>query len=107
VLSVPRMVLTREVVIFRATGSTRGQIMRVCLLPGCIIGFLGSWFGLLGGFGLVAVFNSAASSMFTVQVENGLALSSVTLAVSTGLLAAVMPARRAAQYDPVEAIRYV
>src|SRR5699024_2241742 len=90
-----------------AMGSTRGQIMRVFLLQGGIIGLLGAGLGLLGGFGLVAVFNSATSSMFTVQVENGVALSSVALAVFTGLLAAVMPARRAAQYDPVEAIRYV
>jgi len=107
VLAVTVVQRTREVGILRAMGSTRGQIMRVFLLQGGIIGLLGAGLGLLGGFGLVAVFNSAASSMFTVQVENGVALSSVALAVFTGLLAAVMPARRAAQYDPVEAIRYV
>lgn len=107
VLAVTVVQRTREVGILRAMGSTRGQIMRVFLLQGGMIGFLGAGLGLLGGYGLVGVFNSAASSMFTVQVANNVALSSVALAVFTGLIAAVMPARRAAMYDPVEAIRYV
>ncbi|HLR18051.1 MAG TPA: ABC transporter permease [Alcanivoracaceae bacterium] len=107
VLAVTVVQRTREVGILRAMGSTRAQVMRVFLMQGVIIGVLGASLGLLGATALVAVFNHAASSLFTVQLESSVALSSFALAVFTGLLAAVLPARRAAMYDPVEAIRYV
>jgi ABC-type antimicrobial peptide transport system permease subunit len=40
-----------------------------------------------------------------VQVDIGLLASSTVLAVSVGLIAAVIPARRAARLDPATAIR--
>lgn len=107
VLAVTVVQRTREVGILRAMGATRPQILRIFLLQGAMIGVVGAIVGLGMGYGLGWLFNAASSSLFVLEIETSVVASSIALAVLTGVLAAVMPARRAAAYDPVEAIRYV
>lgn len=107
VLAVSVVQRTREIGILRAMGSPRGQILRVFLLQGGLLGLLGSACGGGGGWGLVQVFNIAGPRLFDIPVDPTLVPLAMLIATITGVLAAAMPARRAARYDPAVAIRYV
>ncbi len=107
VLAVSVVQRTREIGILRAMGSPRGQILRVFLLQGGVLGLFGSACGGAVGWGLVQAFNIAGPRLFEIPVDPTLVPLAMLVATITGVLAAAMPARRAARYDPAVAIRYV
>lgn len=108
VLAVTVVQRTREIGILRAMGSPRGQILRVFLLQGGLLGLAGSGFGGFVGWLLVQVFNVVfGPGLFKIPVDPSLIPSAMAVATVTGVLAAAVPARRAARYDPAVAIRYV
>lgn len=101
---------SKEIGILRAMGSSRGQILRVFLLQGGLLGFVGSLFGAaLGAFALIYWHSVArqtdGSELFPLVLERQLFVATALLATLTGLLAATAPAVRAAKLDPVVAIR--
>lgn len=101
---------SREIGIFRAMGITRGQVLRIFLLQGGLLGLLGALTGsLMGGLALVLwqrfERNADGTEMFPLSLEPTLFMQALTLATLTGLLAAFAPALRAARLDPVVAIR--
>lgn len=100
----------REIGILRAMGATRGQILRLFLVQGAVVGALGSVLGVLLAVALIWLFTAL------VRGADGLPLFAITLSVKTaaqvallatvcGVLAAIAPARRAAALDPAQAIR--
>jgi lipoprotein-releasing system permease protein len=100
----------KEIGILRAMGAARGAILRVFLLQGAVIGVAGAIFG--SGFGTLLmafvsrVFKSPDGSAFLhLQIEPQLYVVAVGVALVFGVLAAVVPARRAAGLDPAQAIR--
>ncbi len=100
----------REIGILRAIGATRGQMLRVFLLQGAIVGALGSLLGVLLATGLIKAFTtfvrgSDGLPLFAISLPPGLALAIAGIATLCGVLAAVAPARRAAALDPAQAIR--
>ncbi len=107
VLAVSVVQRTREIGILRAMGSSQQQILRVFLLQGGLLGLAGSLLGVLVGFSLVQVFNSLGERLFLIRLEPSMLLSAILIATTAGVVAAMVPARRAAQYDPAVAIRYV
>lgn len=101
---------SKEIGILRAMGASRQQILRTFLLQGGIVGLLGS----ILGTGLASLFlalwralakNPDGSPMFMITVEPELFAITAIGASLVGILAALMPARRAANLDPVVAIR--
>ena len=101
---------SREIGILRAMGISRGQVLRVFLLQGGLLGLAGS----LGGAALAALalllwqryaLNPDGTPLFALSLEPGLFGAALLLATLTGLLAAFAPALRAARLDPVVAIR--
>lgn len=107
VLSVSVVQHTREIGILRAMGATRPKMLRVFLLQGAVFGALGSLVGSVLGYALVWSFNTFGPRLFTVPVSLPLIAMAVALATITGVIAAAVPARRAARLDPVTAIRHV
>jgi lipoprotein-releasing system permease protein len=101
---------SKEIGILRAMGGSRGQILRVFLIQGAVVGLIGSLVGsalgsaLLGAWRTVA-HNPDGTPMFAVTMDYGLFFWAAVLATLTGLIAAVTPAVRAARLDPVAAIR--
>lgn len=100
----------REIGILRAIGATRGQMLRVFLLQGAIVGALGSTLGVLLAVGLIKAFTtfvrgSDGLPLFAITLAPSLALTVAGIATVCGVLAAVAPARRAAALDPAQAIR--
>jgi lipoprotein-releasing system permease protein len=101
---------SKEIGILRAMGTSRGKIMRVFLLQGGLLGFVGSLFGAVMGALALAYWHSVArqadgSELFPLILEQRLFVLTALLATLTGLLAATAPAVRAAKLDPVVAIR--
>ena len=80
------------------------------LIQGALVGLVSSVLGGLMGAGLARFFASLAtnpdgSPTFPVQVDARLFFTASAVALVTGLLAAVAPARRAAQLEPAVVIR--
>jgi lipoprotein-releasing system permease protein len=113
-----------DIAILRTMGATRGSIMRIFSITGFVIGFAGTMLGLVLGLlvasnaePLRAFFsNLSGVAIFPPEVFFLSSLPSkinpvevttvVLLALGLSFLATLYPAWRAAQYDPVEALRY-
>jgi len=101
---------SKEIGILRAMGASQGQVMRVFLLQGAVLGLAGSLIGALIAVGAIhgwdAFFrNPDGTPLFPLEIDPTLFAGSTVLATLTGLAAAVLPAIRAARLDPVVAIR--
>jgi putative ABC transport system permease protein len=97
---------TRELGVLRAVGMTRSQLRSAIRWESVIIAVQGTLLGLVigvcFGWALVAALASEGLTTFSVPVA-GLAVV-VLLAALAGVLAAVLPARRAARLDVLRAI---
>ncbi|WP_454916166.1 ABC transporter permease [Xanthobacter sediminis] len=101
---------SKDIGILRAMGTSRGQILRVFLIQGGVLGFAGSVLGSALGAGALILWHKMfrqvdGSELFPLILEPSLFVASATLATVTGVLAGLAPALRAARLDPVEAIR--
>ena len=95
---------TREIGIRRAIGATKVDILAQFLVETVLICVTGGFIGILVGFGIAKVIT------FYADWQTGFSLASVVIAFGTsasvGLLFGLFPARRAAQMDPVQALRF-
>jgi lipoprotein-releasing system permease protein len=101
---------SKEIGILRAMGTSRGQVLRVFLLQGAVMGLAGSILGSGLSFAFLALFRSIARNpdgtiMFVIEIDAPLIAVTAIGATLVGLLAAALPARLAAQLDPAVAIR--
>ena len=114
----------RDIAVLRTMGATRGSIMRIFSMTGTAIGVIGTVVGLVLGLVLAAnaeslrafISNTLGVTIFPPEVFFLSSLPSkvnptevtvvVCLALGLSFLATIYPAWRAAQYDPVEALRY-
>jgi lipoprotein-releasing system permease protein len=101
---------SREIGILRAMGISQGQILRVFLLQGGLLGLAGSIIGCLIGISALVLWqhlmrNPDGTPMIPLVLNATLFMVTFGLASITGLGAAVAPALRAARLDPVAAIR--
>lgn len=100
----------KEIGILRAMGATQAQMLRIFLLQGGIVGFFGSLLGSALAWSFLMLWqllarNPDGTPMFVIGVEPGLVALAAGGASLVGILSALLPARRAAQLDPVVAIR--
>jgi lipoprotein-releasing system permease protein len=113
-----------DVAILRTMGATQGAIMRVFLITGASIGFVGTAFGFL--LGMIICVNVESIRQFLSWLTNtnifppelyflsklpaemnaGETTAVVVMALGLSLLATLYPSWRAARLDPVEALRY-
>ena len=101
---------SKEIGILRATGTSRGQVMRLFLIQGAVMGLTGSSLGSLLGWLFLLLWRGVAKNpdgtqMFIIVIDPLLFVFAAAGATLVGTLAALAPARRAAQLDPVVAIR--
>ncbi|GEM_PF-600797 len=103
---------TREIGVMKATGATRGGVLRLFLTEAVFICVLGAVFGILAGIGLAEVFNRFTASLF--EMDESIPLVFVwdwyAIAVITGMIVGIVsglyPAWQAARVNPIEALRY-
>ncbi|RJK93184.1 ABC transporter permease [Vallicoccus soli] len=101
---------TRELALLRAVGASRAQVTRSVLVEALAVGLLGAVLGLGVGVGLAAllrwVFGRVGLQLDgDLVVEPSTVVWSFVVGVGVTLLAAYVPARRAARVPPVAAMR--
>jgi putative ABC transport system permease protein len=100
---------TREIGVLRALGSTRWQIRRTMFDESLLITAAGALTGIAAGLAIgVAWLPGFAQNMpgLTFHFPSGITLAVAVAAVILGTLAAVIPARRAARLNVIEALAY-
>jgi lipoprotein-releasing system permease protein len=100
----------REIGILRAMGTSPRRIMTIFLLQGGMVALAGSIAGSPLAALLVRLFSTIyrtgdGKPLFAPEVDPMLFLTAWGVAAAVGVIAAVIPARRAAHLDPVVAIR--
>ncbi len=95
---------TGEIGLLNALGARRGQIMALFLAEAIFLAALGGGAGLALGLG-AAGFLHALIPALPVSLAWDYVLAAEAVAVVIGLAAGVDPARRAANMDPVQALR--
>jgi putative ABC transport system permease protein len=96
----------RELGLLRAIGATRGQLRRMIRWEAVIIAVLGAVFGLVIGwfFGWAAIRALKEQGITEFSIPGAQLLSYVLAAAVAGVLAAVLPGRRASRVDMLRAI---
>ncbi|ACQ78720.1 protein of unknown function DUF214 [Beutenbergia cavernae DSM 12333] len=101
----------RDFALLRALGASPGQVFGVVLVQAAVVGLVGSAVGAVAGYGLVHVVRAGLRSVFGLTLSGEIPLSAATIAACVvagtlvSVVAAAIPARRAALTAPVEAMR--
>jgi putative ABC transport system permease protein len=102
---------SRELALLRALGASRRQVNRSVLLEALGVGVVGSTLGLVGGYllalGLRALFGIFGLDLAGAEfpVEPSTVVASYAVGIVVTVVAAYLPARRAARIAPVQAMR--
>lgn len=94
---------TTEVGLLKALGASSGAIMRVFLAEATILSLVGAAVGVAVGYAAIR-FIDRAYPLLPLSMPLWAVASAVLVAMTTGLLFGVLPARRAAKLDPVAAL---
>jgi len=99
---------TREIGVFRALGFRKSDIAKIILMEGALISIVGGVLGFIGGM-LIARYAGPIFAGMDILVpwRVDLLLIAVGLAMMIGLLSSLYPAYKAANQDPVEALRFI
>lgn len=95
---------THEIGIRMALGARHGEVVRLVVQQGFAVALTGIVTGIAGALGLTRLM---ATLLFEVKPNDQLTFAVVAIALSaTALLAALVPALKAARVDPLVALRY-
>jgi putative ABC transport system permease protein len=94
---------TAEIGLRKALGARSGDVLLQFLVESLVLASLGGAIGTLVGIGTVSL--AAAVTPLPATIGPGMVLLTVGLSGSIGLFFGVVPARRAAQLDPIVALR--
>lgn len=100
---------TREIGVMKALGATKNTILALFLIESGAIGFVGGLIGIVVGVALsqlVAIAGQSAGFNLAAPVTIELVSFALLFSVLVGALSGLYPAWRAANMDPVEALRY-
>ena len=95
---------TGEIGLLRALGAESGQVLLLFLVEAAVLAGLGGIAGLVLGIGGAQLLTLAIPAL-PVHTPWLYVVIAEALAIVIGIIAGVVPARRAAQLDPVEALR--
>ncbi len=98
---------TKEIGVMKSIGATNKMVRNIFLVESGVIGMGGGIIGLIVGF-IIAVIVSlvASSSGFTMTItpDPNIFIGSIAFAMIIGMIAGYIPAKNAAEMDPVDAL---
>ena len=95
---------TSEIGLIRALGASRRQVQAVLLAEAAALATGGGALGLAGAFGLLALIRAAVPEL-PVHTPAVFVVLALGVSFATGILSGVVPAARASNLDPIEALR--
>lgn len=95
---------TQEIGLLRALGARKNQVLGVFLSEAIVLSAIGGIAGLMVGLGVAAALDLGVPAL-PVSYSPTFIVMSEALAVAIGLVAGILPAMRAADMEPVEALR--
>ncbi len=95
---------TREIGVRRAIGATRAMIIAQFLAEATMLSVLGGAAGIILGWGLTEIITAYAEWRTIISLWS--IVLAFTVAAATGIVFGYFPARRAADKDVIEALRY-
>jgi putative ABC transport system permease protein len=101
---------TREIGLRMAVGASRKEVLLQFLIESVLISFIGGTIGIILGLSLPISVSILSENLFTKHVNVPISPLSVIVAfavsVTVGVGFGLLPARRASQLNPTEALRY-
>jgi putative ABC transport system permease protein len=101
---------TREIGVLRALGASRWRVRRTMADESLLISIAGTLAGMLAGLaiGVLWVYGMRETTFpgMSMHLPLGMLATIAVLGVVIGVLASIVPARRAAKLDPLAALRY-
>lgn len=101
---------TNEIGVMKAIGATDRQILALFVTESAIIGLVGGLIGTSIGYGISIgagrLITATAALPISVSVSPGLVAGAMGFSMITGVLSGILPARKAAKMEPVDALRY-
>ena len=101
---------TKEIGIRKALGTKEGAIMRQFVIEAATTSALGGVLGILAGFGLssvaTVVIDNVLGEALTVSPSAGAVLLAFGVSTGIGIAFGYLPAQKAANLNPIDALRY-
>ena len=101
---------TKEIGIMKAVGATNYNIMEIFLVESALLGFFGGAIGCIIGTIFSQLISIFAGGMLPVEfntvVTTDMILIGLSFSTLVGIISGLVPARKAAKLQPVEALRY-
>jgi lipoprotein-releasing system permease protein len=106
----------KDIAILKSMGATAGGIMRIFMIEGLVIGFVGTILGVSGGWVLCSIlkkyqFIKLPSDVYyistlPVKIDPLLILTIAIASIGISFFATIYPAWQASKMNPAEALRY-
>jgi len=105
---------TRQIGVLKSLGTTNAEVMKLFIIESALIGFIGGLIGIFLGFIASGIVSSLGVGMgfggnggaLITFITPELIVFALGFSVLIGAVSGVLPARRAANMQPVEALRY-
>ena len=97
---------TREIGILKALGARRGDILLQFLIEAVVLCLLGGLLGIALGYGAGALVATLLPGFPPAHVPLWAIALSVGFSAAVGIVFGILPAAKAAQLDPIDALRY-
>jgi putative ABC transport system permease protein len=96
----------KEIGVMKAIGATNRMVLTQILTESAMLSLIGGIGGILLGVAASFLLSSGFGGQISPVVTPMLALEGLSFALFLGIVGGIYPARKAAQLDPVEALRY-
>ncbi len=95
---------TKEIGIRRAIGATKQDVLEQFIYEAVVISVIGGFIGIITGYIITSIITSYAEWRTVITPFS--VILAFTVSVCVGLIFGIYPAKKAADKDPIEALRY-